>query len=311
MDRRTFLKAAGSAAALTLGVSTTGAAAPLPRRRLGKTGQKLSLIGFGGIVVSGTEPQEAARLVRAAFDRGVNYFDVAPTYGNAEERLGPALEGLRDKVFLACKTTKRDRDGAAQELRESLRKLRTDRVDLYQLHGLAKMAELDQATGPNGALEAIVAAKKEGLLRWVGFSAHSAEVALAAMERFAFDTILFPINFVTWTKGEFGPQVVARAREKGMGILALKAMALARWQKDEAREFPKCWYRPLSDPEQVALALRFTLSQPVTAAIPPGDARLFDLAVDAAARFKPISRSEREQLARLAEGVEPIFRVGA
>ncbi|HEX2999459.1 MAG TPA: aldo/keto reductase [Armatimonadota bacterium] len=309
MDRRTFIKATGGlAAAAALGENAASAATkPLARRTLGKTGQKLSILGFGGIVVSAVEPEEASRLVHEAYDRGVNYFDVAPSYGNAEERLGPALEGLRDKVFLACKAERRDREGAAAQLRQSLRTLRTDHFDLYQLHGLSKMEDLEQAAGPNGALEALTAARQEGLIRWIGFSAHSPEVALAAMDRFDFDTVLFPINFVTWMRNGFGPQVLAKAEEKGMGRLAIKAMACTHWKKDETREYPKCWYRPLTDPAQIALALRFTLSQSVTAAIPPGDARLFRQALDVASHFKPITAAEQKELASLAASTDPIF----
>ncbi|NLB94394.1 MAG: aldo/keto reductase [Armatimonadetes bacterium] len=284
----------------------------MPRRRLGRTGVELSIIGLGGIVVANTEPDEARRIVVEAYERGVNYFDVAPSYGNAEERLGPALEGLRDKVFLACKTEKRDRAGAAAELRQSLQRLRTDHFDLYQLHGLRGMDDLEKAAGPGGALEAVAEARKEGLVRWIGFSAHSAEVALEAMERFSFDTILFPVNFVTWIKAGFGPQVIAAAEKKGMGRLAIKAMALGRMPKGAPRTYPKCWYQPIDDPRLASMALRFTLSQPITAAVPPGDVRLFRMALNAVTeRFKPLTKSELAELERVAATADPIFRLAA
>src|SRR5690348_773023 len=139
----------------------------MQRRPLGKTGEELSIIGFGGIVVSGMAQPDADAIVAEAFDRGINYFDVAPSYGDAEERLGPALEPYRDRVFLACKTGKRDREGAAAELRASLRKLRTDHVDLYQLHALAKPEDVAQAFGPGGALEAFQEARQQGLTRFL------------------------------------------------------------------------------------------------------------------------------------------------
>src|SRR5213593_2445021 len=124
----------------------------MERRPLGETGEELSIIGFGGIVVMNVEPGEASRLVAEAVDRGVNYFDVAPSYGNAEERLVPALAPHRDRVFLACKTGKRDKAEAAHELRESLRRMQTDPFDLYQLHALTTMEEMEQALGPGGAM---------------------------------------------------------------------------------------------------------------------------------------------------------------
>jgi aryl-alcohol dehydrogenase-like predicted oxidoreductase len=156
----------------------------MERRALGKTGQELSIVGFGGIVVMNVEPPKASRLVSEAVDRGVNYFDVAPSYGNAEERLGPALAPYRDRAFLACKTGKRGKEEAAQELRQSLARMQTDHFDLYQLHALTSMEEMEQALGPGGALEAFLEARDAGLIRYIGFSAHSVETALAAMDRF-------------------------------------------------------------------------------------------------------------------------------
>lgn len=286
----------------------------MDRRPLGNTGHDLSLIGFGGIIVSRIEQAEANRLVAEAVARGVNYFDVAPTYGNAEERLGPALKPFRESVFLACKTTRRDAAGATAELEESLRRLQTDHFDLYQLHGIGKMEEVEEILGAGGALEAFVAARERGQIRYLGFSTHSMEAGLALLDAFPFTSVLFPVNFVTWQQGRFGPQVMARAQEKGVARLALKAMARAPWppsMEPAQRPYPKCWYEPLSDPDEAALALRWTLSQPVTAAIPPGDARLFQIALDAAERFRPLDAAEQARLGAIAAGLEPIFRMAA
>ena len=318
MDRRDFLKkgtvAAGLAASQkVLQPMAAGATSAFPKRALGKTGEHLSIIGFGGIVVTDTEQSFANNIVAEAFDRGINYFDVAPTYGNAQERLGPALEPYRKRVFLACKTTKRDRAGAKAELDESLRLLRTDHFDLYQLHALTKMEDLETALGPNGAMETYVQARKEGKVRFIGFSAHSVETALEAINRFDFDTILFPLNFVLFSQANFGPQVLEAARQKSMGILALKAMAKAPWPKSMKREDrpqPKCWYEPAALPEEASLALRWTLSLPITAAVPPGDEAFFRRALDVAQNFAPIKDEEERILMARAAGVEPLFRLG-
>jgi aryl-alcohol dehydrogenase-like predicted oxidoreductase len=283
----------------------------MERRALGRTGAEPSIVGFGGIVVKDVEPIEASRLVAEAVDRGVNYFDVAPSYGNAEERLGPALEPHRDRVFLACKTGKRDRQGAAEELHASLGRLRTSHFDLYQLHAISSMEDVDQALGPGGAIEAFVEARDQGLVRHIGFSAHSVEAALAAMDRFSFDSILFPTNFVLYHQAGFGPQVIERAEQKGVGRLALKAMARTQWREGQPRRFEKTWYEPITDPEEAALALRFTLSQPITAAIPPGEASLFRMALDIAERFRPLESAELEELRRRAQDLQPIFRLAA
>jgi aryl-alcohol dehydrogenase-like predicted oxidoreductase len=280
----------------------------LEKRSLGKTGEKLSILGFGGIVVKDATPEEASLRVQEALEHGVNYFDVAPSYGNAEERLGPALQPFRHKVFLACKTEHRRKGEAAAELDRSLQKLRTDHVDLYQLHAVTTAEEVETILGPDGALRAFVEARQAGKIRFLGFSAHSVEAALALMEGFAFDTILFPVNYVTWHAGNFGPQVLARAHERGMGILALKAMAKGPWPSGATHTSPKCWYEPCSHPEEALRALRFTLSHPVTAAIPPGDEKLYRMALELGGRITPLDAPEMEAIKQKALAGEPIFR---
>ncbi|NUQ01734.1 MAG: aldo/keto reductase [Armatimonadetes bacterium] len=279
----------------------------MERRELGKTGQQLSVIGFGGILCTRATTAEAASYVAEAVDAGVNYFDVAPSYGNAEEMLGPAMEPHRDRIFLACKTGKRKRDEAALELRQSLARLRTDHIDLYQLHGLTTDEDIETAFGPGGAAEELLEARAVGLIRYVGFSAHSERAALAAMERFAFDSVLFPFNYFVWNHGKFGPAVMAAAQERGVGRLALKAMALGKVSKGEARRFEKCWYQPLESPELAAPAVRWTLSQPVTAAVTPGHIELFRMAVKAAADLRPPEPAELARLEAALAAREPVF----
>ncbi len=287
-----------------------GNAPKLPQRAYGDTGERLSIIGFGGIVVSGVEQEQANRLVAEAVEKGVNYFDVAPSYGDAEIKLGPALEPYRKNVFLACKTERRTKDGAAAELKESLQRLRTDHVDLYQLHAISDVRkDVDTAFGKDGAMEAFLEAKKAGRIRYIGFSAHSEEAALAAMERYEFDSILFPINFATFYRGSFGPRVMEAAKSKGVARLALKALARQQWPKDDPtrRQYPKCWYQPLTERDEAKLALYFTLSQPVTAAIPPGEESLFRMAVELAMGFRPVSQQEKQTLQQMAQALNPIF----
>jgi len=311
MNRREFIRRT-LAASLASALPTEAAqyAGPIPKRKLGRTGERLSIIGMGGIVVVGSPQNEADRIVREAIGRGVNYFDVAPTYGNgeAEEKLGNALAGYRDKVFLACKTTMRDREGARKELETSLSRLRTDHFDLYQLHALTTKDDVEKALGVGGAIEAFLKAREEGKVRFLGFSAHSVEAALTAIDRFDFDTVLFPFNWVCFYRGNFGPQVVKAARAKKMGLLALKAMARSPWPEGVKHDYPKCWYQPVSDPAEAELALRFTLSEPITAAIPPGEYRLFQMALSIAARFKRLGKKERQLLQAKATELQPIFR---
>lgn len=281
----------------------------IPKRTLGKTGEKLSIIGFGGILVMNEEQSKANSLVTEAIDKGVNYFDVAPSYGDAEEKLGPALVGKRDKVFLACKTGERTKEGAEKELHESLERLKTDHFDLYQLHAMTTEEDFEQVIGPNGALETFLKAKKDGLIRYIGFSAHSVEIALKLIDAFDFDTVLFPINWVNFFNANFGPQVIEKAKEKNMGRLALKAMAKTLIPEGQPRKYPKCWYEPVDDVELAKLALRFTLSQPITAAIPPGEEKFFRIALEVAENFEEITPEEIEYLKERAKGLEPIFKL--
>jgi aryl-alcohol dehydrogenase-like predicted oxidoreductase len=322
MERREFLKQAALTAATVASTSQLHATGfdsktktptnPIARRTLGKTGEQLSIIGFGGIVVMDEETGQASNIVAEAVDRGINYFDVAPSYGNAQERLGPALAPYRKNCFLACKTEGRTKDDSRKQLEESLRLLKTDHVDLYQFHALTKMTDLDKVLGPGGAMETMEAAKKEGKIRYIGFSVHSAETALAAMDRYNFDTVLFPVNWVLFTQAGFGPQILKRAQEKNMGILALKGMAKTVWAADQKKDHPqpKCWYQPASYPDEAALGLRWTLGHPITAAIPPGDERYFRLAMDVAQNYKPLDTHEEQALLSGGHGVEPIFHLG-
>ena len=158
-------------------------------------------------------PRDAASFVAEAVDRGINYFDVAPSYGNAQERLGPALEPYRQRCFLACKTKERDAAGSAKELEQSLKLLKTDHLDLYQLHALTTLADVEKVFGPGGAMETFGRAKKDGKVRYIGFSAHSEEAAHAALDHFDFDSILFPLSFPLWIKNNFGPSVYDRAKK--------------------------------------------------------------------------------------------------
>src|ERR1700757_2061404 len=315
MERRTFLKQAAITAATVASASHLNAAKiptqPIARRALGKTGEKLSIIGFGGIVVMDETPGEASNIVAEAVDRGINYFDVAPSYGNAQERLGPALAPYRKNCFLACKTEGRTKDESRKQLEESLQLLKTDHVDLYQFHALTKMAELDTVLGPGGAMETMGAAKKEGKIRYIGFSVHSAETAVAAMDRYNFDTVLFPVNFVLFSQANFGPQILKKAQEKGMGVLALKAMAKTVWPEAQKKDHPepKCWYQPAAYPEEASLGLRWTLGHPITAALPPGDEKYFRLAMDVAQNYQPLESHEEQMLIARANGVEPIFHL--
>jgi aryl-alcohol dehydrogenase-like predicted oxidoreductase len=263
---------------------------------------------LGGIVVAGQAQADADRIVARAVERGVNYFDVAPTYADAEDRLGPALKPYRDRAFLACKTEKRTRAEADAALAQSLKRLRTDHFDLYQLHGLPNRAEAETCIASGGALETLIAARDKGYVRYLGFSAHSVEAALFCLDRFPFDSVLFPLSWPAYYTGRFGPQVIEAASQKGAAVLALKAMGRRPWPEGAERRYPNCWYEPFDKPDEAERALRWTLSLPVTAAIPPGDPGLFELALSIGEHFSPMTDAEIQALQSEAASMEPLFR---
>jgi aryl-alcohol dehydrogenase-like predicted oxidoreductase len=318
MKRRVFLKKVGGVAGVTaLGVPEMFAAgeaadktADLPRRVLGRTGVKVSVVAFPGLALTKCDQEKGTTALHSAFEGGVNYFDVAPNYGNgdAEVKMGIGLQGLdRSKYFLACKTHKRDLAGAQMELDRSLQRLKTDHFDLYQLHHLVTPAEVKQALGPGGAMEAILKARDQGKLKYIGFSAHTTKGALEAMRSFKFDTVMFPINFVEYYTRNFGKEVMRLANEQGAGLISIKPISWGTWPKDGQKN-REWWYRSVEEPKQIHLALRFALSQTgVVAAIPTSFIDLFEKTVEAAKTFRPLDQEAVAQLQEMAANRESIF----
>lgn len=272
-------------------------------------GVNLSIIGAGALMLRGMAQQEADRLVAESIEQGVNYFDAAPSYGDgeSEEKLGRALEPYRPRVFLACKTLQRSAAGARLDLEQSLRRLRTPTLDLYQFHAIQRAEDLQYIFSPHGAMEAVLRARDEGLIRFIGFSSHSVPLAVEMMNRFRFDSLLFPVNYVCYARGDFGPQVVESARRLGVARVALKALALRPWKRAEARTYPNCWYRPIDDPRLALQAIRFTLSEDVSALLPPADARLYRMALALARYVTPLSPEDRRGLLAGARSLKPIM----
>lgn len=315
MKRRAFMR---TVAATALGVAGSGpvaaaaapAAAPLPKRRLGKTGLDLSIVGFGGIVVRGGSAEAAARAVEDSLARGVNFFDTAASYGDSEAVLAPAIRAHRDGIILATKTRERTREGAAAEFARSKELLGTDHFDLFLVHGIQHVdRDVDPAFAPDGAMNFLVERQKAGEIRHLGFSAHSTEAALLALDRHPFDFFYFPVNYAAYHAGDFGPAVLAKARELGVPCVALKALARQRWPDDVPREArcSKCWYQPIEDPEEAALAMRWAWSQGVVSILPPGEEDLYRRALAIAGDLPPITPAETDRLRALAEGQRPLF----
>jgi predicted aldo/keto reductase-like oxidoreductase len=324
MKRRDMLKLAAVTAAIAMRPRYSfaeAAAAPqapantatLLKRPFGKSSEQVSIVGFGGLVLARLDQEQSNRLVAEAFEKGVNYYDVAPEYGSAEVKMGPALEPYRKKAFLACKTAQRTAEAAKKEFERSLERLKTDHLDLYQLHHIRKVGEdVDAVFAKGGAWEFIQEARKDGRIRHVGFSAHTEEAALAAMDRFEFDSVMFPLTFSSWYGANFGPRVLEKANTRGIAVMAIKTQARQKWPKGprDATAFSKMWYQPVTDPEEQALSIRWTLSRQVTAILPAANDVLHRRAFEIGLAYTPVQPAEDARLKTLAGQLDPLFKPG-
>lgn len=252
--------------------------------------------------------KEADDFIRFALDRGVNHIDVAPTYGDAEARLGKWVKEYRGNLFLACKTNKRTKAEAAQMLQSSLKRLQTDYFDLYQLHGLDKPDELETAFSEEGAIQAMLEAKKSGIVKHIGITSHNPINIMRALERFDFDTVLLPVNCVLKAnpqpENDYEP-VLALAETKNIGIIAMKSIAKGPWPGKE-RPY-NTWYQPFDTQKEIDRALWFTLSQKVTTAASSSDIRLARMTIDAAERFEKLTGEQQRELISSFAARTPLF----
>jgi predicted aldo/keto reductase-like oxidoreductase len=280
-------------------------------RRFGRTGHLSTLAIFGGAAFWEIDQERADRTIQLVLKHGINHIDIAPSYGQAEERVGPWLARERERFFLGCKTMERTRDGAAAELRRSLEKLHVDHFDLYQIHAITTLQELDEATRSGGALDAIREARESGLTRFIGITGHGADspaIFLEALKRFDFDTILFPVNFIQYADPEYrrkAAELLGECRTKDVGVMAIKAISRGPWGEREHTH--TTWYRPFDDREHVQQAVDFTLSQEVTGICTAGDTNVLPMVLEACENFKPLSDQEQEALIATASQFEPLF----
>jgi diketogulonate reductase-like aldo/keto reductase len=255
------------------------------KRKFGNTGFEITPVVYGGIVSMRDGQDASDKYVSWAIDRGINYFDVAPSYQDAEEKLGNSLKPYRKNIHLACKTTCRMKVDAQKEFEQSFRLLHTDYFDVYQMHALSSEEEVDQAFGVGGIMEMMVKAKEQGLVRKLGITCHSEAAALKAMSMYDFDTVLFPLNWHMNLGHGMGTQLIKTAKEKGMGILGMKQLIERRWMSsDEAKNssYPKSWCKPidLENKELRLAAMKYTLSIGADTLVPPGDFVNFSFVVE-------------------------------
>ena len=264
-------------------------------RRLGRLGHMSSVIIYGGAALGRVSQDVADASIQLALDSGVNHFDTAASYGESELRLGPWMPRIRERIFLATKTTKRSRDEALQEIERSLERLQVQSVDLLQLHSIGEIEQLDLATGPGGALEGAIAAQEQGLIGAIGITGHGHQapaVHREALRRYPFATVLTPLNPVRYRdeqdRRDFDA-LVTEIRRQDAGLMTIKAVSRRPWP-EEAERSHTTWYEPLTDQAQIDAAVAFVLGhESITGLATAGDVALLPLIIQAEARRREVS----------------------
>jgi aryl-alcohol dehydrogenase-like predicted oxidoreductase len=282
----------------------------MEKRRLGKTGHLSSILIFGGFALYSVSQKEADAALEMALEKGINHIDVSPLYGGAEKRIGSWLKRHGKQFFLGCKTAERDKAGAWESLKRSLDTLQVDNFDLFQLHGVDEKEVLDTALGPGGAIEAILEARDQGLVKYIGITGHKPPNHNLALQRFNFDTVMFPLNRVhaahvtDWN--DYAP-LLKTAKQKDVGVMAIKSVAKQGWEGPRRASHPyNTWYEPFDTAAEIEQSLRFTLSQDITAAVLPGELKLWPLIIPAAENFKPMNKEEQREAMSRADRYEPL-----
>lgn len=267
---------------------------------------------FGAAALASASQDEADALLPLLDEHGVNHLDTAAAYGDAELRLAPWLAGRREDFFLATKTGARDGAGARASLERSLERLGVDRIDLIQLHNLVEEDEWEVAHGPGGAVEALAAARDEGLVRFLGVTGHGLRIPsmhLRSLERFDFDSVLFPLNHVLWADATYRGDVeelVARCRASDVAMQTIKSVARRRWSEPDGGERAS-WYEPLRDRGAIGRAVRFVLSAGPFFLNSTSDTTLLRDVLEAAARLEPEPSAEELAADAVMWGMRPLF----
>jgi aryl-alcohol dehydrogenase-like predicted oxidoreductase len=266
---------------------------------------------FGAAALGKSTQAQADEAMEKIMSAGVNHIDVAPSYGDAEERLRPWLARERKRFFLGCKTTQRTAASAEAELHRSLKRLGVDSFDLYQIHAITTLEELDQVTAPGGALEAMKKAREQELTRFIGITGHGVNAPslfLEAIRRFDFDSVLFPLNPIQYRSRVYrrdAEELVAQCHDRNIGTMIIKSIAQGPWENRPQKY--DTWYEPFSDRNVIQRHVNFVLSQDVTGLCTVGDTRLLPLVLDACEYYTPMSRTEQERLIESAAQYTPLF----
>jgi len=277
----------------------------------GRTGHESTRILFGAAALGSMTQERADAVLELLLEFGVNHLDTAEGYGDSELRIGPWMERHRDRFFLASKTRHRDGEGARADLERSLERLRTEHLDLIQLHNLVQEDGWQTAFAPGGAVEALARARDEGLVRHVGVTGHGTRAPdfhRRSLERFDFASVLAPCNWTMLQDGDYARDfewLVALCRERGVAVQTIKSIARRRWDAPPERAFS--WYEPVRDPEAIRRAVHFVLARPGLFLNTSSDARLLRTTLEAAS--EPVSAPPDEAMRADAEGlgIEPLF----
>lgn len=280
-------------------------------RRFGRTGHLSTLAIFGGAAFWEISQADADQVLEQVSAAGVNHFDVAPSYGQAEERIGPWMPRMRKNIFLGCKTMERTKAGAWDEMQRSLKLLQTETFDLYQFHAVNTFEELDAITMKGGALEAVLEAQRAGLTKFIGITGHGAQapaIYLEALRRFDFDSILFPLNFVQMGQPEYrqnAEALIAECQKKDVGTMVIKTITKAPW--GERPHTATTWYEPFSEMDEIQRAVNFALSYPVTGLCTAGDTKVLPMVLKACENFTPLAAADCEKMIVSGAAYSPLF----
>jgi len=280
-------------------------------RRFGRTGHMSTVAIFGAAAFSQVSQEEADKAMELIVEAGVNHIDIARSYGEAELRVGPWMPRERGRFFLGSKTTQRTKEDAWKELQESLKRLQIEALDLYQIHAITTMEELDAVTMKGGALEAFLEARREGLTRFIGITGHGVnapKIYLEALRRFDFDTVLFPLNFVQMANPEYrkyAEELIATCKAKDVGTMVIKSITKAPW--GERQHTATTWYEPFDQSDEIQRAVNFALSYDVTGICTAGDTRVLPLVLKACGNFTRLSDSEKAEMIQSGKQYEPLF----
>jgi len=281
-------------------------------RQFGSTGHLSTIAIFGAAAFWEISQPEADKVMEQVIEAGINHIDVAPSYGQAEQRVGPWMKRERNRFFLGCKTMERTKEGAWRELRESLNRLNTETFDLYQCHAITTLEELDAVTSKGGALEAFVEMRQHGLIKFIGITGHGVDapkIYLEALRRFDFDSVLFPINFAQMAIPEYRKHteaLIAECKAKNVGTMIIKTITKAPW--GDRPHTANTWYEPFDQMAEIQRAVNFALSYPVTGLCTAGDTRILPLVLNACENFTQLNASEQEQMIESTQAYEPLFK---